>query len=135
MDLKKHDGIEILNALVVGEADNEPLLGKVAVAQVIKNRMADERWPDAWKEVMLQPWQFSCFLPAFLRPEIFEHRWHSLAWRECRFAAFGVYNGYLRDVTKGANHYYNPKLVQKTPKWARGEDPVVEIGQHLFFKL
>ena len=135
MDFEKYDGLELLAALVVGEADSEHLLGKIAVAQVVKNRRADERWPDTWKDVILQPWQFSCLLPDFLRPEIFEHRWDSLAWRECKFAALGVYNGYLKDVTNGSNHYYNPRLVPKTPKWARGKDPIAEIGQHLFFKL
>ena len=79
--------IDLLTALCMGEAEAEPLLGKIAVAQVVYHRTQDNRWPNGWRDVMLQPYQFSCFLPEFIRPEIFMHRWNSIHWRECKLAA------------------------------------------------
>lgn len=35
-------------------------------------------------------------------------------------------------LTKGANHYYNPKLV--TPEWAKDMKETVVIGNHRFMK-
>lgn len=132
-ELRILDDIDLLIALVMGEAEGEPILGKIAVAQVVKNRMNDPRWPDDWKGVMLQKSQFSCFLPAYFRPEILKHSW-SPAWKECKFAAFGVFNDYVRDVTGGANHYHADWLNPK-PKWANPEKETLTIGDHIFYAL
>jgi spore germination cell wall hydrolase CwlJ-like protein len=132
--LEQLDDLSLLTALVMGEAEAEPFLGKIAVACVVKNRLDDNRWPDTWQEVMLQPWQFSCFNTALLRPEITMEHWGRIAWKECRFAAFGVLGGYVKDVTEGSNHYY-AGWMNKAPSWARGERMIVSIGDHLFYRL
>ena len=126
--------IDLLTALCMGEAEAEPLLGKIAVAQVVYHRTQDPRWPDGWREVMLQPYQFSCFLAEYLRPEIFMHRWSSIHWRECKLAAFGVFNRYVRDIVCGANHYHATWL-KKKPSWATAGNAVAEIGDHVFYRL
>jgi len=133
-NLQNMDELDLLTALVAGEAEGEPLLGKIAVAQVVNNRRHDKRWPGTWQGVMLQPWQFSCFLPDYFRPEILKHRWESMAWKECKLAAFGVFHGYVRDIVHGANHYH-AKWMQPYPKWTEGQNPVADIGQHVFYKL
>lgn len=126
--------VDLLTALCMGEAEAEPLLGKIAVAQVVSHRVQDPRWPSEWRDVMLQPYQFSCFLPDYFRPAILQHNWQSIYWREAKLAAFGVFQKYVRDVVHGANHYHATWLKTK-PKWARKQTPVAEIGQHLFYKL
>jgi len=148
---KDNDGIstcfqleaeDLLTALIMGESEAEPILGKIAVAQVVRNRVNDDRWPDDWKEVMLQRYQFSCFLPQYFRPETLKHGWGSIYWKESKYAAFGVYNGYVRDPVDGANHYLASWLGRdpdwaygKKPKWAESQKPVAEIGQHVFYRL
>ena len=132
--LEQLDDLSLLTALVMGEAEAEPFLGKIAVACVVKNRLDDNRWPDTWQEVMLQKYQFSCFLPTYLIPEITMEHWDRIAWRECRLAAFGVLGGYIADVTDGSNHYH-ADWMSKAPTWARGERLVVGIGNHLFYRL
>ncbi len=134
MDLKSLDDVELLTALVMGEAEGEPLLGKLAVAFTVKNRVKDKRWPDTWKGVMLQDRQFSCFLPAYFRPEILDHAW-TAAWRECKFAAFGVYHGYIQDITGGANHYHANYLSGTPPKWANRKKTTLYVGGHTFYRL
>jgi len=131
--LNSMNAVALLQALIMGEAEAEPILGKLAVAWVVKNRVLDNRWPNDWKSVMLQPKQFSCFLPAYFRPEILKRNWRQQTWRECRFAAFGVFQQYVRDMTGGANHYY--ATWAPTPYWAKGNEPVAEIGNHRFFRL
>ena len=104
---------------------------------MIRNRTADNRWSDDWKEVMLQPYQFSCMLPEYLRPEILEQDWSSVAWRECRLAAVSVLpeEGYdIKDITEGSTHYYAVDLIDK-PSWAEGHSIQIGIGGHAFFRI
>jgi len=133
MDLYKKDEFDLLLACVLGESEGEPLFGKLAVACVVRNRVSDPRWPDNYKDVLLQPKQFSCFLPAFLRPEIFKRNYSEPWWRECKFAAFGVYNNWIQDISNGSNHYYAISI--DPPYWAEGRHPVFRMGEHWFYKL
>ena len=134
IDLLGKDGFDLLLACVLGEAENEPLFGKLAVSCVVRNRVNDIRWPDNYKDVLLQPYQFSCFLPDFLRVDIFKRQYNKSWWREAKFAAYGVYYDWIQDVTKGANHYYSINI-DKIPKWAEGLHPVFRMGGHTFFRL
>ncbi len=134
MDLKDCNEFDLLLACIRGEAEAESFHGKLAVACVVRNRVNDKRWPDTYKEVLLQSKQFSCFNPDLLRPEIFEHEWNEFWWRECKFAAWGVMYDYIRDVTQGANHYYAVDLIDP-PYWAKDEHPVFRASGHWFYKL
>ena len=131
--LEQLNNLDLLTALIMGEAEGESILGKLAVACVVKNRLGDRRWPNTWQRVMLQKYQFSCFLPGYFRPEITSQHWDKIAWRECRFAAFGLLDGYVSDVTDGCNHYYASWA--KEPSWAKGKRHIMGIGGHLFYRL
>ena len=133
-DLLVLDDIDLLTALILGEAESESLMGKIAVACVVRNRVNDKRWPDTYKKVMLQPKQFSCFLPEYFRPSILTRNRQDPVWREAQIAAFGVYNKYIRSEANLANHYYS-KIMKEEPYWAKGHEPVLEIGLHKFYKL
>jgi hypothetical protein len=51
----------ILALTLYGEARGEPIEGIIAVGCVIRNRVNDtkKRWPNTYRGVCLQPWQFS----------------------------------------------------------------------------
>ena len=51
----------VLALAVYREARGESVIGKILVAQTIENRVQDRRWPDTYRDVVLQPWQFSAF--------------------------------------------------------------------------
>ena len=136
LDPKIFTTLDLLKLLVYLEAQGEPFEGKLAVACIVKNRTKDKRWPNTYKEVMLQPSQFSCFnnmnedrYKLFRKPMVHDLE---IIQRECRAASFLVHEGWVRDVTNGANHYYNPEKC--APSWAEGVN-YKTIGQHRFLKL
>ena len=125
--------------------------GQVAVAHVIMNRVADERWGDNPAEVSLQLKQFSAWnngvggnsLPTNLEEGSAEYEWIGRI-------VDGVAAGQIPDVTGGATHYYSPKGMEAhvaageqsnvVPTWlgresqARGHQNV-QIGGHIFTGL
>ncbi len=50
--------LDLFFGLVEAEAGNESMEGKIAVANVVINRVKDSRYPDTVKEVIHQPYQF-----------------------------------------------------------------------------
>lgn len=133
IDPKDLDQHWLMRALLIGEAASEPFHGKVAVGLVALNRVKDKRWPNDLHGVILQPKQFSCFLPAYFRDEMIKVDRQQMWWRECDLAAWGLVCGYIGDFTDGANHYYSTIIPE--PSWARGQKPVMVIGLHRFYRL
>lgn len=142
-DFKYCDDLDLLMLLVWGEARGETFDGKLAVAWVARNRREDPRWPDDWRDVILQPKQFSCFNPEdpnYTKLVNIRMRYNDAVLRECKAAAFCVMHDWVRDLTKGANHYYRPKN-NKIPYWAADKVhkevplPYLEIGNHRFLRL
>ena len=151
MEIEKVDDLDLLTACILGEAAGEPFVGKLAIACVVRNRLEDpDRWNFTteddrlpWREVILQPKQFSCFnhlpregeIPTTLVHRMFltyrSERW----WREARFAAWGVLHDYYGDITNGANHYVNPKLIDKPPYWIGDNQPCFKVGVHEFYNI
>ena len=130
--IRKVDELDLIIAVVRGEAAGEPFLGKLAVACVVRNRVKDKRWPATFREVILQPKQFSCFNPEFLQENMFEHYQNRLWWRECKFAAWAVLHNCVGDVTDGANLYWNPDIIRKPPwDWSKIQ-LLAKIGRHQF---
>ena len=130
--LRALEPVDLLRVLVLGEAESESLFGKLAIAQVIRNRMLDRRWPNDWTGVMLQPKQFSCFLPEYFRPETLKTHREAGWWKDARYASFGVFHGHVADMVEGSNHYC---VSDTDPFWARGRAPVMEVGKHSFYRL
>lgn len=141
MILQTLDELKLLTGLLIGEAAGEDLIGKIAVACVIRNRKLDKRWPGDLIGVMLQAYQFSCLneIPRAedMDPEVCDRLfcpWRPDAWwRECRFVAFGAVNGWFRDITNGANHYHAYYI--ERPRWAVDAKVVYRHGKHIFYKL
>jgi len=126
--------ISLLQCLIFGEAEGEPLDSKVGVALVVRNRVFNPGWwGDSWHTVMLKKWQFSCFTE--LRDKIisrYKVRETDRIMRECKWIAEGVIAGDVQDLTRGANHYHAEYLI---PYWAKGETPTAIIGKHIFYQL
>jgi N-acetylmuramoyl-L-alanine amidase len=135
----------VLGLTLWGEARSEPIEGIVAVACVIRNRKADTRWPDTYRDVCLQRRQFSCW-----RPEGGEKNYLRMleiggqmaartpvtlkSLEQCAWVALGITRGVLDDRAKGGNHYHTASLAPR-PSWAKNAVPVVQSGSHVFYKL
>lgn len=119
---------------VAQEALAEPFEGKLAVAEVIHNRMRQKYMSDGTVEgTVLRAYQFSGWLPG--DPVLVKSlRWDDTmpAIQECIKAWFDAKQG--SNTVQNAVLYYNPAMV-KTPKWARPEHAteVATVGAHVFF--
>lgn len=121
----------ILALAIYRESSGEPFPGKLAVGQVIETRVQDRRWPDNYRDVILQPWQFSAFNKKDPNVTRFPAE-NEQAWAESVRAAQLVLNS-DDDFARGANHYFADYI--EPPNWAKGKDPVLKIGRHIFVKL
>jgi N-acetylmuramoyl-L-alanine amidase len=135
---------------VFGEARAEPLLGQVAIACVIRNRLArPHRFGTSWKGVCLRKSQFSCwfeyggasnFAAVMAAAERlvsgFEPAPRS-ALAHALWVADGVMQAGTPDVTRGADHYLTRELLRtKPPGWTLPPArQVAEIDAHAFFAV
>ena len=125
------------------EAGNQPLAGKMAVANVTLNRVMDEQFPNnicdvvyqtktwkkSWKGNMI-PVRGQCQFSWFCDGKSDEPK-DSKTWLEAiRIADTMMYNNHI-DITDGAlwyhAHYVQPYLSKHLKK-------VVEIEDHIFYK-
>ena len=141
---------DVLTLSMLGEARGEEIEGRLAVANVILARVADDRWPDDIKGVCWQPYQFSCWnrndqnypkLMAMARHLVADHAIRSTfvrdaVYRETEWLADGVLAGVARNRVGGSNHYMTRALWETAPpSWAKGQSPTCFISRHVFFKL
>ncbi|WP_052342804.1 cell wall hydrolase [Bacillus sp. EB01] len=110
---------ELLARLVHAEAKGEPFKGKVAVAEVVLNRVEDGQFPDTVKEVIYQKRQFD----PVANGEI-----NKPAGNEAKEA---VEEALAPDekVTE-ALFFYNPEIATDT--WIRTRPVIEKIGEHNF---
>jgi N-acetylmuramoyl-L-alanine amidase len=132
---------QALAVTLYGEARSEPVEGRIAVGNVVRNRMA-KRFATV-KGICLAEHQFSCWnrdesanhnrvVQAAERLLMPDQPLTDAALRECYFIAQGIVGGALQDNTKGSSHYHTATLMPR-PKWAVGQTPVAQIGAHLFY--
>ena len=117
------------------EARSEPFEDKVMVGEVIRNRTADRYHSDGTLEgTCLARAQFSGWtmydpnLLISLRVDT-----ESVIWQECVKAWATSNSG--TNLANGADSYYNPAGVDKTPPWAQGQRPVAQGLHHRFYRL
>lgn len=133
---------ELLARLVWGEARGEFIEGKMAVANVVMNRVKSGKYggKGGVKGVVLKPWQFSCFnandpnLGLMLGP--FGGR-DAPIFNQCLTVAKIVLGELCSDNTLGATHYFNPDIVPGgwPASWDRSRmmrRPT--IGRHQFYR-
>ena len=127
------------------EAKNQSTVGQIATAQVVMNRVEDNRFPNTVCEVVKQgPTRPSWEDPNKEYP--IKHRcqfsWYcdgksdvpknEKAWRKAQDVAFLVlYDKIKLDVTEGATHYHATYV---KPAWAKTKKRTTQIEKHIFYR-
>ena len=130
--------IDTLARTIWGEARGEGRIGMECVAEAIRNRVRDRRWPDTYAGVCKQRLQFSCWnpddanLPKLLRVSLDDREFMS-----AYAIAAATIAGHIPPRLNGANHYLTCALFDcaARPKWAHLDAPQVRIGRHVFLTL
>jgi hypothetical protein len=131
------DETMIVAATIYGEARGEPAEGRVAVANVIMNRMEAQRphFGATPRAICLMPSQFSCWNPTDVnRPMLTDPEEQATPmFRECLDLAERALAGELDDITDGATHFHATNIA--TPSWASdaGARITLRVGRHIFY--
>ena len=104
------------------ESRGESSWGQIAVANVVRNRVASEHYPNTICEVVWQSKQFS-----WTDDEISDEPKNRKAFVKAVW--FNLISG-MMDKTKGATHYYAHNKVD--PFWAKEMKVTTVIGNHTF---
>lgn len=126
--LQRLTDIELLALLVAAESDNQPLVGRVAVACVPIERLRRKRWGNNLCKIILAPYQFSCFND--------DDHWQRFTQRigsHVQLAELAIEH-LLNSPASGATHYHCFGL-NPLPKWALPKYSVQlgRIGDHVFY--
>lgn len=107
------------------EARGEPLVGQLAVGQVVVNRAASGKFPETYCGVVYQPSQFS-FVRGGRMPSI---NTASPAWRNARAIARIAHEG-LWDSPASEALYFHASYVK--PGWRRTR--IAQVDSHIFYR-
>lgn len=113
------------------EARGESFEGRIAVANVTRNRVDSDRFPDDFCEVVWERKQFS-----WTKDGRSDKIYDSQSWEEAYLIAYITVNDYrngiihLEDKTSGSLWYHADYV---NPKWAKDQKPAIEIGDHKFY--
>jgi spore germination cell wall hydrolase CwlJ-like protein len=116
---------------VYHEARSEPLLGQIAVAEVVLNRAASDKYPDNVCDVTTQGGtarnrcQFSYYCDG--KPETPHNK---RAWRRAVVVAKLTQNGTITAHLDNAMYYH---ANYAAPYWRNYMTSVATIGQHVFY--
>ena len=123
------------------EAKNQSMIGQVATAQVVMNRVADSRYPNTVCEVVKQgpkykgsdvPVRHKCQFSWFCDGKSDEPKLDSKEWFKAKDYARIVLSGRIAlDVTEGATHYHATYV---RPAWAKTKTRTTRIERHIFYR-
>ena len=123
------------------EAKNQSMVGQIAVAEVVMNRVADSRYPNTVCEVVKQgpkykgsdvPVRHKCQFSWFCDGKSDEPKRDSKEWRMAQEYARIVLSGRIvLDVTEGATHYHATYV---KPSWAKTKTRTTRIESHIFYR-
>ena len=123
---------------VYHEARSQSLVEQIAVAQVVVNRVNDDRYPDSICGVVKQGeknpdgtmkkdrCQFSWYCD-----DKSDKTYEKKSWGVALSVAKSVRDGKTTDLTEGATHYH---AVSVNPFWAKTLKKVTRIGKHIFYR-
>lgn len=120
------EDMRCLASAVYNEARGESIEGQLAVAQVVLNRTASERWPDSICEVVYQQAQFSFTFDG--HPDFPEA---NSRWRRAEAIAIIAASGNWQDVTGDALFFHAAYV---NPVWRDSFVETRTIGQHIFYR-
>lgn len=127
MQLKAADSkdVKCIADVVYFEARGEPTKGKIAVANVIKNRLNDPKYPKSYCKVTHQKGQFSFHWDR--KPNIINDK---RAYETARQIAIALVLNKLRDITNGAVSF--KKVGIRSSSFYKLKHNV-RIGKHDFY--
>lgn len=123
--------IACLSQAVHGEAGNQSMKGKIAVAYVIMNRKKHEDFPGDVCKITHQKGQFDFFKNIRWKRKRSEAE--QVQMEDSVKAASMVWNGQVNDPTRGALYFANPK-VSTDQNWLRRLQRIMKIGDHVFYR-
>ena len=121
------------------ESRNQPLIGQIATADTVLNRVHSEDFPDTVCEVVMQgeTYSWNTELPIKNRCQF---SWYcdglsdepkdDLAWEKSLMVAHCVFIGYTENVAEDALWYHAHYV---NPDWASSKRFVVRINDHIFY--
>ncbi len=115
--------IDLLAKLVYAEARGEGIEGMLAVADVVLNRVKDERFPDSIKDIIFQKGQFESVHNGSINMKPNED-----AYEAVRKALNG------ENIVEDAVFFWQPNFVRNAKKVIGYKEVVVKIGRHQFAK-
>ena len=127
-------------AHIYHEAKNQSMLGQFAVAQVVMNRVEDERYPNTICEVVKQGLTYKngkvvigkCQFSWYCDGKSDEPNKDSKAWGNAiRHASIIMGETINIDVTDGATHYHASYV---RPSWAKTKTRTTRIDKHIFYR-
>ena len=129
--LSKHDKqqIKCMAENTYFEAGHEPTKGKIAVNNVVLNRVKDKRFPKTPCAVISQRTKSVCQFS--WKCEGGKRIADMTAYRKATSIAEDVYLGNYGDVTRGAKFYHADYV---NPSWGRVFDRTTKIGAHIFYR-
>ena len=121
------------------EARDQPLVGQIAVAETVLNRVHSTFFPDTVCEVVYQGEYYSWNPDIPVRNRC-QFSWYcdglsdkpkdETAWHKSLQVAHGVLNGYTDSVVEDALWYHAHYVV---PDWSRSKRMIVRINVHIFY--
>ena len=134
---------ELLTRLIVAEAGIEDTKGRIAVANVVMNRLSS---PLSYlsggkdnKKSISNVIQYPNAFESYTNNNMFNEEFvdtKSDVYKEARVIAKKAISGELPDVTDGATHFLNPDVVLnkegKLPSWYYNLEKKMTIGNHEF---
>jgi hypothetical protein len=140
---------EVVALTLFGESRSEGPEGRIAVANVILNRVVAQKraWGLTAREVCLAPLQFSCW---DIRGGVLNHgvlldtalvlarkELVGPLLKECLWIAQGLLDRSFVDSTHGATNYLTNDLYDGSnrPAWARDRPILARIGRHTFLRV
>ena len=127
--------VDIMARLIWGEAEGEGATGMQAVGNVVMNRVdADSKYGADAQDIIMEQNQFSSIsdpkrLEAMMNLSLDNPEYIQALEISKKFLA-----GELEDITNGATHFYNPKIVDMNTKWIKEYPVVFEHENHRFAK-
>ncbi len=123
------------------EANNQSMLGQLAVGQVVMNRVEDSRFPDTVCEVVKEavtykntdkPVLHKCQFSWYCDGKKDEPNYDSKSWSNALKYAVVVLGGDITlDFTDGATHYHATYV---RPAWAKTKTRTTRIDRHIFYR-
>ena len=111
------------------EAGHEPVKGRIAVNNVVMNRVKDNRFPKTPCAVISQKARGVCQFSWKCQGGKQIGDW--AAYLKAKEIAEHVYIGNYKDVTRGAQFYHADYV---SPSWGRAFIRTIKIGAHIFYR-